>query len=260
MYGNEILLDVEDHVAVITINRPKVMNALSDPATEELIEALDAVENNDDVSVVIVTGMGEKAFCAGHDISTFDDVSELGVRKAERLSHALCNKINYFDKPVIAAVNGYAFGAGCEIAISCDFRIASENARFGLPEVSLGIIPGQGGTQRLARLIGTGPAKYYAITCEHMKSDRAYQLGLVEKVVPVEELLPTCKKIAAKIAANGPCAVRILRNAINHGLDMDLNSALLFEMESFLSVYNTDDRKEGVAAFLEKRKPEFKGR
>jgi enoyl-CoA hydratase len=260
MYGKEALLEISDNIAVITINRPQVLNAVSDVTVEEIESALSAVENDDNVKIVILTGTGEKAFCAGHDISTFDEVSEYEIRRSGLYNHGVCFKIQEFVKPVIAAVNGYAFGAGCELACSCDFRIASENARFGLPEVSLGIIPGQGGTQRLPRLIGAGPAKYYSITNEHMKADRAYQLGLVEKVVPIAELLDTCRAIAAKIMKNGPSAVRITRNAINRGLDMDLRSGSLFEIESFISAYHTADRSEGVAAFLEKRKANFTGK
>ncbi|MDR1193685.1 MAG: enoyl-CoA hydratase/isomerase family protein [Peptococcaceae bacterium] len=258
--GKEILYEVVDHAAIITINRPKVLNAVSDATVGEIYGALDEAVADDGVKVVLLTGAGDKAFCAGHDISTFGETDEYTIRESALYNHGLCEKIQYLSKPVIAAVNGYAFGAGCEIAISCDFRVAAENARFGLPEVSLGIIPGQGGTQRLARLIGAGPAKYYTITCEQMKAERAWQLGLVEKVVPRAELLATCQMIAKKIMANGPAAVRIARNAINIGLDLDLRNGTRFEIESFISAFNTPDRAEGVSAFLEKRPPNFTGK
>lgn len=259
MERKETLLDIADGIAVITINRPDKLNAVSDNTVAEIESILDEVEENDSAKVLIITGMGEKSFCAGHDISTFDNMSEYEVRKSCVWNHSVCHKMENYCKPIIAAVNGYAFGAGCEIACSCDFRIASENARFGLPEVSLGIIPGQGGTQRLPRLIGMGPARYYTITNEHMKADRAYQLGLVEKVVPLNQLLDTCKKVAGKIMNNSPSAVRIARNAMNRGINMDITNGTMFEIESFISAYYTEDRTEGVQAFIEKRKANFKG-
>ena len=260
MYGKELLLEIADGVAVMTINRPKVLNAVSDDTALELAEALDAVEKNDSVRVVVITGQGDKAFCAGHDIGTFNAMSCLEARQSSIWNNEVMQKIHLFPKPVIAAVNGYAFGAGSEIALACDFRIAAENARFGLPEVSLGIIPGQGGTQRLARLIGMGPAKYYMFTGEHIKADRAYQLGLVEKVVPLAELMPTCTGIAAKIMANGPVAVRLAKHAVNQGTDMALPGALAMEAETFTAAFATEDRIEGVNAFMEKRKAQFKNK
>lgn len=257
MYGKELLLEIADGVAVMTINRPKVLNAVSDDTGLELEAALDAVENDDNVRVIIITGHGEKAFCAGHDIGTFNAMSNLEARQSSIMNNEVMQKIHLFPKPIIAAVNGFAFGAGCEIALACDIRLASENARFGLPEVSLGIIPGQGGTQRLARLIGMGPAKYYMFTGEHLKAERAWQLGLVEGVLPLAELMPTCTQIARKIMANGPVAVRLAKHAVNQGMDMALPGALAMEAETFASVFATEDRIEGVNAFMEKRKARF---
>ena len=258
MHGNELLLEIADGIAIMTINRPHVLNAVSDDTGLELEEALDAVENDGGAQVIILNGQGEKAFCAGHDIGTFNAMSVLEARQSSLWNSKVMEKIHRFPKPVMAAVNGYAFGAGSEIAMACDFRIASENAHFGLPEVSLGIIPGQGGTQRLPRLIGMGPAKYYTFTGERIHAERALQLGLVEKVVPLAELMPVCKQIAAKIMANGPVAVRLAKNAINHGMDMSLAGGLMLESETFASVFATGDRVEGVNAFMEKRKAQFK--
>ncbi len=253
----DTVLEIEDGIAVITINRPAVLNAARDETLFEIEDILKELEDREDVLVVILTGAGEKSFCAGHDISTFGEMSEYEIRKAETVRHQVTSYIQEYGKPVIAAVNGYAFGLGCELACSCDFRLASQNARFSLPEVSLGIIPGNGGTQRLPRLIGKGPAMYYTVTKQHLFADRAYQLGLVEEVLPVSELLDRARSIAKKIAECSPSAVRIVRNAINRGLDTDLNTGLSIETESFISAYRNEDRREGVAAFLEKRKAVF---
>ena len=256
-HGNEALLEISGGIAVISINRPKFLNSVSDITMREIESALNAVEDDENVKVVIITGVGDKAFCAGRDISGFADASQEEIRELALYAHSVCDKIQGFPKPVIAAVNGVAFGAGCELACACDFRIATEFARFGLPEVSLGIIPGMGGTQRLPRLIGPGPAKYYTITNEHIIAPRALELGLVEKVVPITELMPVCKAIAAKIMRNSSSAVRIARSAINRGSDVELSAGILIEVDSFIEAYYTPDRQEGVAAFLEKRRPKF---
>ncbi|MGI6092294.1 MAG: short-chain-enoyl-CoA hydratase [Veillonellaceae bacterium] len=255
-----LLFEVEDGIGIVTINRPKVLNALN-RATITEIEALfsELVEDNS-VKVVIVTGSGEKSFVAGADIAEMQSMTAIEGRKWGKLAQAVFNKIDNLPQPVIAAVNGYALGGGCELAMACDIRIASEKAKFGQPEVSLGIPPGFGGTQRLPRLIGKGRAKELLFTGEMIDAQEAYRIGLVNRVVKPEELITTARDIARKIMQRGEIAVKMCKAAVNEGLDMDLDSGLAYEAEVFGLCFATEDQKEGMQAFLEKRQPVFKGR
>ena len=241
-----ILVNYEGHVATITINRPKALNALSTQVLTELNEALNEVEANKDVYALIITGAGEKSFVAGADIA---EMKEKNVEEA-----AAYRKIETFRCPVIAAVNGFALGGGCELAMSCDIRIASENAVFGQPEVGLGITPGFGGTQRLARIVGVGIAKEMIYTARNIKAPRAAEIGLVNKIVPAEELMATAMKMAKGIAANAPIAVANSKKAINNGLQTDIDGGIAIEVEEFSNCFATEDQTYGMTCFLEKVK------
>jgi len=246
-------------IAFITIARPKVLNALNSQSVQELGRAVQAVQDDIDVRVAILTGDGEKAFVAGADIS---ELAVLGVAEATAASQrtqAIFSLIENCGKPVIAAVNGFALGGGCELALACTFRIASENARFGQPEVKLGLIPGFGGTQRLSRLVGKGRALQMLLTGEMIGADEAFRLGLVNAVLPAAELLPHAEALANKIIANAPLAQRYCMDAVNHGLDTTLEAGLAYEAALFGLCFSTADKNEGTQAFLEKRSPQFKG-
>jgi len=254
---NNLRLEVENEIAVLTIDRPKALNALNSETLTELNEVLTDIESRDDVKVVILTGGGEKAFVAGADISEMVDLSAAQATAfAMRASEPFFKLMN-MRQVTIAAVNGFALGGGCEIAMSCDIRIAAENAKFGQPEVGLGIIPGFGGTQRLARLVGMGRAKELIFTCDTIKADEAYRIGLANKVVPQAELLDTAKKMAEKIISKGSYAVSVAKSAINNGYDMDIKNAVELEANLFGLTCSTHDKKEGMTAFLEKRPAEL---
>ena len=251
---NNLKLEVENEIAVLTIDRPKALNALNTETLEELNEVLTEIEGRDDIKVVILTGSGEKAFVAGADIAeminfTAPEARAFGMRAADPFF-----KLQNMRQVTIAAVNGFALGGGCEISMACDIRIASDNAVFGQPECGLGIIPGFGGTQRLARLVGMGRAKEIIFTCQNIDANEAYRIGLVNKVVPQAELMDTAKKMASKILRNGSYAVSIAKAAINNGYDMDIKNAVEMEANLFGVVNDTHDKKEGMSAFLEKRK------
>lgn len=250
---NNLRLEVENEIAVLTISRPKALNALNTETLNELNEVLTDIEKRDDIKVVILTGDGEKSFVAGADIAemvnfTAAEARAFGMRASEPFF-----KLMNMRQVTIAAVNGFALGGGCEISMACDIRIASDNARFGQPETGLGIIPGFGGTQRLARLVGMGRAKELIFTCDTIKADEAYRIGLVNKVVPQAELMDTAKKMAAKIASKGSYANAIAKAAINNGYDMDIKNAVEMEANLFGVTCSTNDKKEGMTAFLEKR-------
>lgn len=253
-----IIYQVTEGIALITMNRPQAMNALNSELFDEFAIILDRIEQDTAVQVVIITGAG-KAFIAGADISQMQRYSTLEGRDFCVLGQRLINRLEELDKPVIAAINGFALGGGCELAMACDLRIASERAKFGQPEVNLGIIPGYGGTQRLARFIGKGKAKYYIYTGELIGAAEAYQLGLVEKVVPPEELMSVALKIANTIQTKAPVAIKMAKRAINKGLEMDLASGIAFEAEAYTTTFSSEDWLEGMTAFLEKREPHFKG-
>ena len=247
-----ILYEVEGAVGTITINREKALNALNSQVLDELNATLDSVDLNT-VRCLILTGAGEKSFVAGADIGEMSSLSKAEGEAFGKKGNDVFRKIEEFPLPVIAAVNGFALGGGCEISMSCDIRICSENAMFGQPEVGLGITPGFGGTQRLARLIGAGMAKQLIYTARNIKADEAYRIGLVNAVYPQEELLAAAEKMASQIAANAPIAVRACKKAINDGLQTDIDAALVIEEKLFGSCFETEDQKEGMANFLRKK-------
>lgn len=257
MEFNNILVAVEDKIAQITINRPKQLNALNKETISDLHEALRTLASDDEVRVVILTGSGEKSFVAGADIKEFADfgVNE-GTELAAKGQETLFDYIENYCKPVIAAVNGFALGGGLELAMSCHVRVASDNAKLGLPEVTLGLIPGYGGTQRLAQLAGKGQALEMILTAQMVKADRALEMGLVNHVVNLEDLLATCKSMAGKIAQNSPNAIHSAIKSVNAGYKDGMNGYKV-EIEEFGKCFGTDDFREGTSAFLEKRKPQF---
>ena len=250
-----ITYEVEGQIGIITINRPKALNALNSTVLEELDKTLDAVDLQT-VRCLILTGAGEKSFVAGADIGEMSTLSKAEGEAFGKKGNDVFRKLETFPIPVIAAVNGFALGGGCEISMSCDIRICSENAVFGQPEVGLGITPGFGGTQRMARIVGTGKAKEMIYGARNIKAEEAYRIGLVNNVYPLEELMPAAKKLAATIARNAPIAVRNCKRAINEGLQVDMDQAVVIEEKLFGNCFETYDQKEGMAAFLEKRKVE----
>lgn len=259
MAWNNILLEIEEDIAIVSINRPKALNALDYTTIAELGEVMTELAANKAVNVIILTGAGEKAFVAGADIAYMVSLPPLEAQKFSRHGQVVFSQVEAMPKPVIAAVNGFALGGGCELAMACDIRIASEKAKFGQPEVSLGIMAGFGGTQRLARLVNPGIAKEMLFSGDIYDAQAALRVGLVNKVVPPEELMDTCKKMAKRISSMGPVGVRFTKEAINQGLDMDQEKAFNIEADLFGVIFSTADQKEGMKAFLEKRKAEFKG-
>ncbi|HJC37151.1 MAG TPA: short-chain-enoyl-CoA hydratase [Candidatus Merdibacter merdavium] len=249
-----VLIAKEGHVATITINRPKALNALSTAVLTDLNAALDEVVADQDVYALIITGAGEKSFVAGADIAEMKDKSVEEAAEYGKFGNAVFRKIETFRCPVIAAVNGFALGGGCELAMSCDIRVASENAVFGQPEVGLGITPGFGGTQRLARLVGAGIAKEMIYTARNIKAQRAAEIGLVNKVVAAEELSATVMKMAQGIAKNAPIAVAYAKKAINNGLQTDIDAGIAIEVEEFSKCFASEDQTYGMTCFLEKVK------
>ncbi len=245
----------EGAVGIITINRPKALNALNSQVLEDLKEAFEAVDLSE-IRALILTGAGEKSFVAGADIGEMSSLTKAEGEAFGKKGNDIFRMIETFPIPVIAAINGFALGGGCEIAMSCDIRLCSENAVFGQPEVGLGITPGFGGTQRLARIVGVGRAKEMIYGARNIKADDAYRIGLVNYVYPLEELLPAAKKMAAGIAKNAPIAVRNCKKAINDGLQVDMDQAIVIEEKLFGDCFETYDQKEGMGAFLEKRKVE----
>ncbi len=257
-YAN-LLLDVDERVATITINRPDKLNALNDQTIAELDEATDAVLARDDVGGIIVTGAG-KAFVAGADIAELAGQGPLDARARARQGQRVFTKLEQSPKPVIAAINGYALGGGCELALACHIRIASEAARIGLPEVTLGIGPGYGGTQRLPRLVGRGRALQLILTGEMIDAAEAHRIGLVNQVVPREMLIEKTRGMLARILAQGPVAVALCIAAVNRGLESSLEEGLALEADHFGLLAATADMREGMRAFLDKRAPQFAGR
>jgi enoyl-CoA hydratase len=256
-----ILLEIEDAVAILTLNRPSVLNALNAQVLSELSVALTELEQREDVRCIIVTGAGPKAFAAGADIGELNALANAaeGAEKA-RIGQAVTLQIERLCKPVIMAVNGFALGGGCELAMAGDIRIASENARFGQPEVNLGLIPGYGGSQRTTRLLGKGMAMFLCLSGDMIDAKLAQEIGLVERVVPQEELLPAAKKLAQTIASKAPLAIAACKRAINAGAHLPIADALELEALEFGTLVNTNDFKEGTSAFLEKRKAQWKAK
>ena len=256
---NTLLFENKNGIGIVKVNRPDALNALNDEVLSELSEIFDELLVDDAVNVVILTGEG-RSFVAGADIAAMSKMSALEGRDFMIKGQAVMQKIEVFEKPVIAAVNGFALGGGCELAMACDVRFASEKAKFGQPEVGLGIIPGFGGTQRLSRLIGKGAAKMMIFGAEIYSAEDAKSYGLVEKVFPVETLMEEAEKFAEVIASKAPIAVKIAKIAINNGVNVDLPTGVNFEAEATVAPLCSEDRDEGMAAFLEKRAPEFKNK
>ena len=252
-----ITYEQDGFVGVITINRPKALNALNSQVLDELNETLDAVDL-DATRALILTGAGEKSFVAGADIGEMSTLTKAEGEAFGKKGNDVFRKIETFPIPVIAAVNGFALGGGCEISMSCDIRICSENAVFGQPEVGLGITPGFGGTQRLARLVGAGMAKQMIYTARNIKADEAYRIGLVNAVYPVEELLDAAKKLAQGIAKQAPIAVRNCKKAINGGLQVDMDQAIVIEEKLFGDCFETEDQKAGMGNFLAPKEQKVK--
>ncbi|AQS53779.1 Short-chain-enoyl-CoA hydratase [Jeotgalibaca dankookensis] len=255
-----LLIEKKDGIGTLTINRPKSLNALNSQVLQELHDAFIAIDQDKDIHVLIVTGSGEKAFVAGADIKEMKEKHALAGREFSNFGNKVFSLLDNLSQPTIAAVNGFALGGGCELALACDIRIGSENAKFGQPEVGLGIIPGFGGTQRLSRLVGPAKAKELIYTGKVIKSEEAETIGLLNAVVPIEELLDEANKMATMILKQAPLAVKASKEAINRGLEMDLSHALALEAEMFGILFSTEDQKEGMTAFTEKRKATFKNK
>ena len=261
MAYENIIYEKRGEIAVVTINRPEVRNAMNYAAIDETLQAVNEADADEEVRVLILTGAGEKAFISGADIAELqarNTFTELGEKSGRR--RVLASKLENMSKPTIAAVNGAATGGGCEMAMACTIRIAADTARFGQPEVNLGIIPGNGGTQRLPRLVGKGKAMELILTGDVIDAQEAYRIGLVNKVVPQSELMAQAKELARKLAGKPPLALRAAKDAVNVGLNLDLAHGIEYENKMFAICCGTEDKKEGVAAFLEKRKPAFRGR
>lgn len=248
-----IMYEAEGQVGIITINRPKALNALNRQVLEELDTVLNSVDLNT-VRALIITGAGDKSFVAGADIAEMSTLTREEGEAYGKKGNDVFRRLETFPVPVIAAVNGFALGGGCEISLSCDIRICSDNAVFGQPEAGLGITPGFGGTQRLERIIGVGMAKQMIYTARNIKAEEAYRIGLVNAVYPQEELLGAARKMAEEIAKNGPIAVRNCKQAMNNGLPMNIDQAIVIEEKLFGACFETHDQKEGMSSFLEKRK------
>lgn len=249
-----IIFEKLNHVGIVTISRPKLLNALNTETLRELEETVDMISMDKDIYVLLITGSGEKAFVAGADISEMKDKNVLDARQFGILGNRVFRKIEMLEIPTIAAVNGFALGGGCELSLCCDIRIASENARFGQPEVTLGITPGFGGTQRLPRIISVAKAKEIIYTGKTVKAEEALQIGLVNKIVPIEILMAEAIDMAEKIAGNAPIAVKYCKTAISRGMQCDIDTALMYESEVFAQCFSTQDQKDAMSAFIEKRK------
>ena len=252
-----IVLEPEGSIAVLKVNRPQALNALNHKVISELIVVLDEIEKGVMPKVLILTGAGEKAFVAGTDIIEMESLSSFEAREFAGFARLAIDKVANLNRPVIAAVNGFALGGGCELAMACDIRIASEKARMGQPETGLGIIPGSGGTQRLTQLVGVSKAKQLVFTGEVIDGRTALEIGLVDKVVPPDLLMEEAKKMALTIAAKPKIALALAKSAINRGIDIDLQDGLSYEIECFAQCFSTKDQKEGMRAFTEKRKPNY---
>jgi enoyl-CoA hydratase len=255
-----IVYEKSEGIATITLNRPEALNAFSKDVVEEVLLALENVKGDETVRVVVLTGAGEKAFSVGADIKSMTEMTTLEARNLSFMGERLCYAIENLEKPVIAALNGYALGGGLEVAMSCDLRIASEAARVGQTEINIGLIPGWGGTQRLTRLVGKSRAKELVFTGKMISAGAAEQLGIVDMVVPRDRFKEAVRQFASELASKAPVAMRVAKVLINKGADIGLDSALALEREGFAVVASSEDVKEGVSAFTEKRKPTFRGK
>jgi len=255
-----IIYEKSEAIATITLNRPEALNAFSKEVVDEVLQALEDIRNDENVRVVILTGAGEKAFSAGADIKAMKGMNALKARELSLMGEKICNALENLERPVIAAINGYALGGGLEVAMACDIRIASENARMGQTEINIGLIPGWGGTQRLTRLIGRTKAKELVFTGKMIDAKTAEQLGIVNMVVPADKFKETVRQFATELASKAPVAIKVAKALINKGADISLDAAIALEREGFGVVASTEDLQEGVSAFTEKRKPTFKGK
>ena len=260
MTWNNIQKNVKDGVVTVTINRPKALNALNYDTLKEMLHCFEEIGASRDIHAVIITGSGEKAFVAGADISFMGDLEAIEAREFGKLGHQVMAVVENLPQPVIAAVNGFALGGGCELALACDMRLASENAKFGQPEVNLGVLPGFGGTQRLPRLVGKGHAAELLFSGKIIDAEEACRIGLVNRVTAPEKLLEECSALAEMIAVKAPVAVRLCKEAVNNGLEMDLTRGCGYEADLFGICFASKDQKEGMKAFLEKRSPQFAGK
>jgi enoyl-CoA hydratase len=259
MNYENVLFQIYDRVGVLTFNRPKALNALSAATLNEVANVIDSVARNDSIRVLILTGAGDKAFVAGADIKELNSFNPLSARLFAETGQGVCFEIERLPKPVIACVNGFAVGGGCEIAMACDFIYASDKARFSQPEVNLGLIPAFGGTQRLSRLVGRAKAKELCMTGEMIDAQQGKELGLVAKVFPAEQLFDETMKVACMLASKSAGALRSIKRVVDGGVDMDLRSGCALEAEASGVCFGSEDMREGVSAFLEKRKPDFHG-
>jgi enoyl-CoA hydratase len=260
MAYENLLLEKEGALAILYVNRPKALNALNKDTLLEMKDAITNIKNDPEVDVLIVTGAGDKSFVAGADIAFMQSLTAVEAREFGALGQEVFRMIEAMEKPSIAAVNGFALGGGCELAMCCDFRIASSKAKFGQPEVGLGITPGFGGTQRLPRLVGSGMARQMLYTADVINASEALRVGLVNNVVAPEELMDVVKGIAGRIISKGKLAVRFSKVAANEGLQTDIDRAMTIEADLFGLCFSTEDQKEGMGAFVEKRSPNFTGK
>jgi len=260
MEFKNLLFAVEDGVATITFNRPKALNAMNSETMGELLEAVNICKKDDSIKSIILTGSGDKAFVAGADISQMQNLRPQEALAFMELGHETLRALETLPKPSIAAINGFALGGGTEISMACDMRFASETARFGQPEILIGLIPGWGGTQRLSRLVGLGRAKELVMGGGQIDAKRAYEIGLVNQIFPADQLMNEAKRFAKRLAGMPAFAIKMAKHSMNFGYDLSLDNANRLEMECCAQCFSTDDQKEGMGAFLEKRKPNFKGK
>jgi len=260
MNYQNILYEIKNHTGLVTINRPDKLNALNNQTINEIEDVIKSIKSNPDIFIVVITGSGEKAFVAGADIAELNNLEVISAKEFSEKGNRVFRSIETLDKPVIAAVNGFALGGGCELALACHIRIASDNAKFGQPEVNLGIIPGYGGTQRLSRVINSARALEMILTGDMISADEAFRIGLVNKVYPQAELLNKTLELAEKIASKGQQAIRFALKAVKATDNMSLSEGLSYEASLFALTCGTEDFKEGTSAFLQKRKPDFKNR
>jgi len=260
MNTTTLLVEIKESIATVTVNRPSAMNAMTQITLQELDVVVQQLSASAEVRAVIITGAGEKAFIAGGDIAMLRKLGPVEARELALLAQGICNAIEQSPKPFIAAINGYALGGGCELAMSCDIRIAAEHARFGQPEVNIGTLPGFGGSQRLPRLVGKGRALEMILTGDMIDAQEAWRIGLVNKVVPQAELMNSARSLATKLASKSQMALKLCKEVVTNGLEMDLQRACSYEADLFALSFATADQQEGMAAFLEKRTPIFTGR
>ena len=260
MEFKNILFEKKDGIATITINRPEALNALNEQAIPEILVSLEDAEKDENVRVIVISGAGEKSFCAGLDLKSVKDISVIKAVETSKLGQKLTLLLEELGKPVIAAINGYALGGGLELAMACDIRIASENARIGQTEVNVGLIPGWGGTQRLPRFVGKGIAKELIFTGKVIDAKTAERIGLVNLVVPPENLKSAVEELAKVIMSKPPIAIKLAKELINNSIETDQRTGLTHEAEAFGILSSTEDYTEGVSAFIEKRKPQYKGK